>query len=127
MTTITHIQTYNAAPTVPETIAFNDGAVIRQSGGLICSQHGRRHCRHHKLAHNAIIAAAEHAAATIDSDTAPLQRQFAATFAAIDAARAASIAANQAFEELMSVLRSQQQQMQSLIGELTALTSEVKR
>lgn len=44
---------------------FSDGATVRVSGGLICSQHGRRHCRHHKLAHEAIITkAASQKAAT---------------------------------------------------------------
>lgn len=37
---------------------FSDGATVRVSGGLICSQHGRFHCRHHRAAHQAITATA---------------------------------------------------------------------
>jgi hypothetical protein len=35
---------------------FSDGVTVRINGGLVCSQHGRRHCTHHKAAHDAIIA-----------------------------------------------------------------------
>lgn len=44
---------------------FDDGVTVRQSGGLICSQHGHRHCAHHTAAHQAIVAkAASQEAAT---------------------------------------------------------------
>ena len=45
------------------TFTFADGSVVQQQGGLVCSQHGRRHCTHHHVAHAAILAAAAHAAA----------------------------------------------------------------
>lgn len=53
---------------------FSDGATVRSSGGLICSEHGRRHCRHHKLAHDAIIAKAASQEAAQASATSPARR-----------------------------------------------------
>lgn len=55
-TTTTH-----ATPTqgnLFETFSFSDGATLHVNGGLVCSQHGRRHCTHHNLAHAAIITLA---------------------------------------------------------------------
>ncbi len=62
-TTIIAITTFVHAPNVPATFTFEDGATVLQSGGLICSVHGRRRCRHNVVAHAAIVAAAENAAA----------------------------------------------------------------
>lgn len=44
--------------TLLDSFTFDDGATVRVAGGLVCSQHGRRHCAHHKAAHNAIVAKA---------------------------------------------------------------------
>ncbi len=34
---------------------FTDGVSVRQSGGLVCSKHGRYVCQHNKVAHQAIV------------------------------------------------------------------------
>lgn len=58
MTTLTIVAT---APLTSESrcygsFTFSDGVTVKVSGGLVCSQHGRHHCKHHKEAHAAIIA-----------------------------------------------------------------------
>lgn len=55
------------------TFVFNDGVTIRSTGGLVCSQHGHRHCTHHKLAHDLIVStAASQEAATLAAEVALL-------------------------------------------------------
>ena len=98
--TITATQTSHPTPAITSYISFtfDDGVTVRVSGGLICSIHGRRVCRHHKAAHAAIISrsAASSEAATAVTD-AEMDELLTADAAAYDAFLSAVEASTPAF------------------------------
>lgn len=53
-----------------DTFTFDDGVTVTVKAGLVCSTHGRRHCKHHCAAHAAIIsrAASDEAALLLDEE-----------------------------------------------------------